>query len=279
MAPQPAPATSLTFIKLGGSVITDKTKPQTLRGQVMARLVGEIAAAHRQTGQRYLIGHGAGSYGHVSAAKYGTKQGLTDQNSVLGMATVQDEVAQLNRAVVGEFLARRLPAVTLAVSNMLVTRAGRAAQAADINLAVLEQYLAWGLWPITHGDVIADRAQGSTIWSTEQILDLLARRLPRLGYPVERVIHVTDVAGVVIDGRVVPEITPEQWPRLSRSAQLKAPRGTDVTGGIRHKVEAALELAGLGIESVILSGLKSGTLKRCLLGQEVTKTVIAANLV
>ena len=35
----------LVFVKLGGSVITDKTQPETARPEVIARLAGEIAAA------------------------------------------------------------------------------------------------------------------------------------------------------------------------------------------------------------------------------------------
>ena len=35
----------LVFLKLGGSLLTDKTRPQALRGDVLQRLAAEIAAA------------------------------------------------------------------------------------------------------------------------------------------------------------------------------------------------------------------------------------------
>ena len=35
----------LIFLKLGGSLLTDKTRPQALRGDVLARLASEIAGA------------------------------------------------------------------------------------------------------------------------------------------------------------------------------------------------------------------------------------------
>jgi len=36
----------LTFLKLGGSLITDKTQPRTPRPEVLARLMAEIAAVN-----------------------------------------------------------------------------------------------------------------------------------------------------------------------------------------------------------------------------------------
>src|SRR5262249_32654403 len=45
--------------------------------------------------------------------------------------------------------------------------------------------------------------------------------------------------------------------------------GTDVTGGMRHRVETALDLADLGIPSLILDGREAGLLERALAGEAV----------
>jgi isopentenyl phosphate kinase len=55
----------LVFLKLGGSLITDKDTPRSPRRDVLARLAAEILYAHRQRPQMQLvIGHGSGSFGH-----------------------------------------------------------------------------------------------------------------------------------------------------------------------------------------------------------------------
>ena len=51
----------LTFLKLGGSLITDKTHPRTPRPESLARLASEIAAALGEDPALALIlGHGSG---------------------------------------------------------------------------------------------------------------------------------------------------------------------------------------------------------------------------
>ena len=39
---------SFVFLKLGGSLITDKTRPHTPRLEVLRRLAGEVAAARQR---------------------------------------------------------------------------------------------------------------------------------------------------------------------------------------------------------------------------------------
>jgi isopentenyl phosphate kinase len=67
----------LVLLKLGGSLITDKTRPYTPRLDKLADLATEIAQALRTHPHLLLIlGHGSGSFGHTAAKKYGTKDGL-----------------------------------------------------------------------------------------------------------------------------------------------------------------------------------------------------------
>jgi isopentenyl phosphate kinase len=69
----------LVLLKLGGSVITDKTRPFTARLDVIERLAAEIKNALTDRGDdlRLIIGHGAGSFGHEAAAKM-THKGAAD---------------------------------------------------------------------------------------------------------------------------------------------------------------------------------------------------------
>ena len=67
----------MQFLKLGGSLITDKDTAHTPRIDVIDRIAGEIKkylVEHPQ--DSLLLGHGSGSFGHVPAAKYGTREGV-----------------------------------------------------------------------------------------------------------------------------------------------------------------------------------------------------------
>ena len=62
--------TMLTFLKLGGSLITDKDSPHTARPEILRRLAEEIAAARQHNpAMQLIIGHGSGSFGHMPAKK------------------------------------------------------------------------------------------------------------------------------------------------------------------------------------------------------------------
>ena len=62
----------LTFLKLGGSLITDKQQPLTAQSTTINRLVKEIRASlNEQPDLRLLIGHGSGSF--VTRSPFNTK--------------------------------------------------------------------------------------------------------------------------------------------------------------------------------------------------------------
>ncbi|MEL6309142.1 MAG: hypothetical protein AAFQ52_13445 [Chloroflexota bacterium] len=53
----------VTLLKLGGSLITDKTQREILREDVLARLANEIAQAlGANPTMQLVIGHGSGSF-------------------------------------------------------------------------------------------------------------------------------------------------------------------------------------------------------------------------
>jgi isopentenyl phosphate kinase (EC 2.7.4.-) len=60
------------FLKLGGSLITDKTRENAPRLDVIRRLAREISGALATAPPKLVLGHGSGSFGHAAARKYGT---------------------------------------------------------------------------------------------------------------------------------------------------------------------------------------------------------------
>jgi isopentenyl phosphate kinase len=263
----------ITLIKLGGSIITNKEQPNVVRRKVLARLVQELAAAREVTGEFYILGHGSGSFAHIPAQKYDTMNGFLNQDSRYGMAVTQNSAAELNRIVVAECLRQHLPAVSYLMSNTLVTR-NRVAQSWDPE--VIKAYLMQGMFPVTCGDVIVDSEQGCTIWSTEDILTFLAEHFHKQPWCiVDKIIHVTEVPGLLnTQGEVVPQVSLQNQFQVKK--MIGATKGTDVTGGMWHKIQESLELAEQGIESLIIGGLEKGNLYNALLGQPFTGTVVKA---
>jgi len=253
---------SINYIKLGGSVITNKEVPMMVRTEVLSRVVQEIADAQKKTGEMYVIGHGQGSFAHAPAMRYKTKEGFIMEDSRFGMAITQDSAAQLNRIVVKEFLSHDLPAVSYYMSNALVTKKGVANK---YDGSVFLEYLTQGLMPVSGGDVIVDNAQGCTIWSTEKVLAHLIEVAVEAKYKVKSIIHVTEVDGVFDNnGKVITKITSETKDEVKKS--IGQTKGFDVTGGMWHKIEESLALAEKGITSRIVSGMTSKNVYSLLVG-------------
>jgi isopentenyl phosphate kinase len=257
----------VVFVKLGGSVITDKARPGTARPSVIARLAREVRAAmDAQPHLQLVLGHGSGSFGHVVARRYATRQGVRTEADWHGFAEVAAMAARLNRIVADAFLSAGVPIWSLQPSASARCRGGALRW---LEIVPLLQALAVGLVPLVYGDVALDRVQGGTIISTEQVFGYLAHRLRPT-----RVILVGEVEGV-FDGdprhdpsaRPVPEISAENWAVVR--AVLGGSHATDVTGGMLAKVEEMValvkELPGLSVR--LISGERVGALEAALHGQ------------
>jgi len=257
---------SLTLVKLGGSLITDKTRPFTPRPDTLARLAAEIheALATRET-RPLVVGHGSGSFGHVAAARYRTHEGLVGPDSVRGWAVVQDAAARLNRLVVAALLEADVPAVGVQPSAGCVAVGRRITR---WELAPLRRMLDAGLVPVPYGDVVPDGRQGCAIASTEELFTYLCA-----AFPVRRVLMVGQVDGVLrSDGQLVERLTAADLEELEE--ELTGAAGVDVTGGMLQKVEYLLALANRGVPSLILNGDVPGRLRRALLDKDVIGTAI-----
>jgi len=251
----------LVFVKLGGSLITDKSRPYTALAEVIDRLAAEIHRARTARPMPLLVGNGAGSFAHTTAARHASHMGI-EGSSWRGFAEVHHDALRLN-VIVREALTRAgETAVTIQPSASCITRHSRVASLAA---EPIRRLLDAGVVPVVYGDVCVDDAQGCAIASTEEILRHLATVLRP-----ERIIMAGKVEGVLdSSGRIVPEITAESFHAIR--ASLAPSDATDVTGGMLHKVERALES---GVPTEILSGLVPGNLERALMGETGLGTVV-----
>jgi isopentenyl phosphate kinase len=255
------------LVKLGGSAITEKAKFETLA----AAPLDAAARAIARGGQRAVLMHGAGSFGHFQAREYAISKGATDGRTISwrGFAATRASVTRLNRLVVDALVGAGVAAV--GVSPFPQWRTVAAAPAHTHLASDLADLLAVGLVPVLHGDAVLDSSQGCAILSGDWIMEALARELrPRL------VVFVTDVPGVYTrpptepGATLIEHITVDSAARITSmgtagggdggnrggDGDASGPSMTsaahDVTGGIATKLGAAARIAASGMVVVIV---------------------------
>ncbi len=259
----------MIFLKLGGSLITNKSMREKAEHQVIQRLAGEIREALLAKPEtRLLIGHGSGSFGHPAAAQFGTVGGAESQEDWRGFAEVWSAANRLHRIVLDALASTGLSVLSFPPSAYAVAERGEPIEMAT---EPIQRALEAGLVPLVHGDVAFDRVRGATILSTEKVLARLAAVLRP-----ERILLAGSEEGVYRDypGRteLVPELTQAMLPEI----HLESAEATDVTGGMEHKVQEAFKLAHADgqAEVRIFSGAHSGSVQAALLGYALGTRIV-----
>jgi len=243
----------LVLIKLGGSVVTNKSKPFTARLGTVRKLAKGIKKEFLNKNSDLIVGQGGGSFPHVPASKYQTQKGIINKNSVWGFCETADAAIQINRIIIKEFLALKVPVASFAPLSFIYQ--------SKIIFEHIKKALEIGVIPVIYGDVIMNPKRGFEIYSGEKILDLLAKKLSK-SYKKVKIIYYTDTSGVYDDkGKTIPLITPKNFKQIKKF--IKGSGNTDVTGGMIHKVEESLALVRkLDAEVYIMNGLSKGKLTK-----------------
>jgi isopentenyl phosphate kinase len=223
------------MLKIGGSVITDKGGDCVIDHKIIDSVAAGVAG-NMPTG--LIIIHGAGSCGHPEAKRFRLEHGVTAGHAK-GIAITHHAVSRLNNGVVAAFRERGVEAVGVHPLHAGFADNGRIIA---FEYRHLEKMLALGVTPVIHGDMVMDRSRGACIVSGDQLVRHLA---PLMG--INRVGLATDVPGVLNGVEVVPVLTPESAGTL----QIGSSSYTDVTGGMRGKINELLELARAGVGSEI----------------------------
>lgn len=261
----------IILVKIGGSLITDKNKPFTVKERALDIIASEIKKAS-QMSKTLIIGHGAGSFGHVPAKKYQTHLGLLNEQSREGIVEVAAVARALNTIVMDKIREKGSLAVAVSPLSMMTAKNF---ELGSMYTESLEQLLKLDMIPVLHGDQVLDTEKGCTIFSTEKVLGYLALHLKDKGYEVERIIHCGQTNGVYdVDGNTIPLINTANFDQYKSAVGDSG--GVDVTGGMMHKVEETLSLAKQGIPGLIIDGIENGSLSEAISGKEVLGTKVEA---
>lgn len=253
----------IVFLKLGGSLITDKLSARTAHVDILDRLAGEIAAARQKRPDLCLIlGHGSGSFGHFAAKKFGTYDGVHSPEEWRGFAEVWKDARELNQIVLEALHNAGLPVMAFPASALVTTARRRVLH---WETETLRNALSQNLIPLVQGDVVFDTLLGGTILSTEdQFFHLATRIQPR------RILLAGIEPGVWADfpacTQLLDTIHLDDYAKVA--TVLGGSAGVDVTGGMVHKVTRMLDVvrSNPGLEIRIFSGEESGLLEQTLLG-------------
>jgi isopentenyl phosphate kinase len=251
----------MIILKLGGSVVTDKSVPSSLRESVVRRLAQEI----KEAGVEVVVVHGGGSFGHPVASEYGLQNGLSDEGQIIGVAKTRTAMEDLNRRIVELFVSEDVPAVSVQTSAVFKCEHKRILSA---YIESIKDFLGFGMVPVLYGDVVPDTALGVCILSGDQIVTYLARTMG-----VGKVVLATNVSGVLDrNGHVIDKINNENVSLIEYTEAVE----DDVTGGMKGKVEELLNLTGVGVSAIVVNALEAGIVKNALLGKSVKGTLFEA---
>jgi len=258
----------MILIKLGGSVITDKTQYRTFNREVVRRLCEEI----RDSGVSAVIVHGAGSFGHVIAKEFSLQNGFKESKQVPGVARVQYDVRELNLMVIDELLNAGVPAMSVPPGSCFMMDNGKLILN---DPEVLLSASRLGIMPVMFGDVVFDRSKGFGICSGDQIIEVLCDV-----FEPDRVVFVSDVDGLFdmdpktnTNAKMLAEVTSELLAGVSSESSV-----ADVTGGVRAKIESMLRITTPERDCVLVNGSVKGRLYSLLKGNKVISTTVKGGL-
>ncbi len=252
----------LSIIKLGGSLITDKSTPYTLRDDRLIQISKEIAEVLGPC----VIVHGVGSFGHVPVINRKLYEGYKRPEQLPDLSKTMVEVFQLRMAVSEALTEAGLAPVLFLPSNIFFMTEG---EITGHFSGGLRQYLDLGMTLLIGGDMCADSQRGFSVCSGDKVVQLLSRLLnPR------DVIFATDVAGIyTADPKLDPKA--ELIPRISLARiedyeKLADKASTpDITKGMRGKLDEIKRFESIlkaGAEVAILGMTKPGILRRYMEG-------------
>jgi isopentenyl phosphate kinase len=256
------------IVKIGGSFITDKNQPESLKADRVRKIAREIAAAVGSRKVSLLLTHGAGSYGHIAAKLYQAKQGSNPHFGWLAFYQIRQDMMKMNLRILQLCAEEGLFPITVQPSAIAMARSGKLYFMDTRSIRFL---LDSDQIPLLHGDIVLDEKQDFTIASTEDQIQRLSDYIF-----FHRIVLISDVPGVLdAEGKVIPIIDRKNYAQIID--QLGGSAGLDVTGGMKSKVEQIYHLIqnNPSIQAVIISGdSEPGAIASSILGEGKNGTMI-----
>ena len=245
----------LALLKLGGSVVTFKDKPLSVNKDAIDRISKQL----RKVKKPLIVVHGGGSFGHYYSVRYDmhTKPARYDLH---GVSVVKCSMVELNNHIVSIMVKNNLNPYTVQPSSLVQETKGIRSKIHE-----LKQLAMNGLIPVTHGDVLHHSNRSYYILSGDVLMSILAKELKP-----DIAVFALDVDGIYSDVRsrdLIREI------RAANQAKFSEVH-IDVTGGMNRKIREAFKMSKMGIDVLMVNGLKPERIVNALNGRNVKGTIV-----
>jgi isopentenyl phosphate kinase len=213
-------------MKLGGSVVTEKDRRETVDEAALEAAAAALAGAS----EPLVVVHGGGSFGHPNAADHGVTEARGTHDSA-AIEAIHGAMVRLNSRVVAVLREAGLAAVPVQPLSVASRDAGGEL---DMPGEALGRSVREGFVPVLHGDLITHEGEGVTVLSGDELVPAVV-----LAVDADRVGVCTTVRGVLDEsGEVVDAITS----RVEVPDAVGDSDATDVTDGMAGKVAQLLDL-------------------------------------
>ncbi|MER8235567.1 hypothetical protein [Streptomyces sp. NPDC094049] len=236
-APGVSDPPAFLILKVGGGLFSDKSRDHDIDHDAVAGYARQVADLAAAAPGRLVMVSGGGSYGHGAVRDLDPD----DPWAALPLTGANAELRWIWTTALHRAGARAFP-VQLAAAAVL--RHGEAAVDTDS----LRRLLATGALPVLTGDCLPHPDGSLRVVGSDRVPSALLG----LSAGPARVAMLTDVDGVLDDGRTIPWIDPRSAD--SARASLRAAPDWDTTGAMSGKLDAALDCARRGAECLILRG-------------------------
>jgi len=243
----------MILIKMGGSIITNKGKPQSARRKTIDNILKQI----KRIDEPKILVHGGGSYGHYWSVKYGmhTKPA---KYSLKGLSVVKNSMIELDKIILDSATKNRLNTYSMPPTDFM--NGNKLIRNKIQNIGDIAKS---GLVPITYGDALWYGQKKSYILSGDVIMTTIGKILkPRLS------IFVLDVDGVYSDTKSKKLIYDfkKETPTISKNKM-------DVTGGMTRKITEAIKMSKSGLKVFFVNGNKPQRIADAAFGKKFEGTL------
>jgi isopentenyl phosphate kinase len=265
----------IAVIKLGGSLLTEKSTPYKIREGILEAVAHELKECiDLGLIESLVLIHGVGSYGHPPVIEYKLYSGFTDESQLINLSKTQYIVSKFRLMIVDSLIEAGIPVDLMFPSSFVI---GKNKEISYYMFKGLEGFLSLGMVPLLGGDIIYDEVMGFSICSGDPLAVVIARELG-----AKQLIYASDVAGVYekdpkIDSKasLIKDIDVNEIEKIVQ--KMEESNKNDTSGKMKGKLTSiipAKDLIEKGLEVSILSMMEPNRLKNFLEGKDVPVTRI-----
>lgn len=262
----------IDIIKIGGSVITDKLSYKKLNSDTLTSISEVIA----KWGQKCIIVHGAGSFGHILADKHSITSGYTEFSQLNGIVQIRIDMGDLTKKVVESLQKNKLHAISFQTSSIVYSQ-GKENELSYF-IEPIQKALDLGILPVLSGDIIFKQENGFSIYSGDALIDLLVQL-----FNIRNVYFISDVDGLLIRNsethkmELVDKIDSKQLSTIELS-DFSDKKTIDVTGKMKGKINDIKSISQHVERVVIVNGFYPERISLLLSGDKAICTTIIGEI-